>query len=97
MNNFNYLLTLYMYMISIFILIYYKSHMLLMIISLEFIMMSVFFNMFVIYDYLEIKLNNLIIFMSLVVCEGGLGLSLVVLMVRIYGNDYLNSLSITKW
>nr|AZL93382.1 NADH dehydrogenase subunit 4L [Pimpla luctuosa] len=94
---FDYILSLYMFMITCFMFSYYYKHLMLTIISLEFIMISVFFNMFIILMVLESNLYLMIVFLTMGVCEGALGLSLIVLIVRFYGNDYMNSMSLMKW
>nr|UQS80547.1 NADH dehydrogenase subunit 4L [Convexana sp. 1 JW-2022a] len=85
----NFLLIIFFF--SIVSLIFIRKHILLVLISLEFIvltllMISIIFclNMDVFYIYL--------LFMTLFVCEGVLGLSLLVNMIRCHGNDYLNSM-----
>nr|YP_010835894.1 NADH dehydrogenase subunit 4L [Carinata dushanensis]WGC89413.1 NADH dehydrogenase subunit 4L [Carinata dushanensis] len=87
MNN-----LLFVLLLSFISLIFIRKHILLVLISLEFIvlmilMISVIFCMkftYVFYMY--------VLFMTLFVCEGVLGLSLLVNMIRCHGNDYLNSM-----
>lgn len=67
------------------------------IISLEFIIIFVIFNIFNIFFIIQRNIYLIIIFLTIAVCEGALSLSLVVLLVRFYGNDYINSLVILKW
>lgn len=71
--------------------------MILTIIILEFIIVSVFFNIYLILIIIERNFYLIIIFLTIGVCEGALGLSLIVIIVRFYGNDYLNSISLLKW
>lgn len=67
------------------------------IISLEFIVIFLVFNIFNILILIERNLFLIIILLTITVCEGALSLSLIVLIVRFYGNDYINSLIILKW
>nr|AXS65657.1 NADH dehydrogenase subunit 4L [Cucujoidea sp. 24 KM-2017] len=68
-----------------------RKHLLTMLLSLEFVILSLFL---VIFNYLLILGNELyfsMVFMTLSVCEGVLGLSVLVLMIRTHGNDYFKS------
>lgn len=97
MFNLNFYLSLYIFIISCFIFSYYYNYLLLTIIRLEFIMVTLFYNIFIIINILENNLYRIIFFLRIGVCEGALGLSLIVLIVRSYGNDYINSLRLLKW
>nr|APX39949.1 NADH dehydrogenase subunit 4L [Chaetocnema scheffleri] len=69
------------------------KHFLLMLLSLEFIVISLYLNLF---SYLMMLLSEfyfLMIFLTMSVCEGVLGLSLLVMMVRVHGNDYILTFS----
>nr|YP_009708253.1 NADH dehydrogenase subunit 4L [Figulus binodulus]QEV84367.1 NADH dehydrogenase subunit 4L [Figulus binodulus] len=71
-----------------------REHLLMMLLSLEFIVVSLYFGL---YLYMSFYLNEyyfMLVFLTLGVCEGALGLSLLVLMMRFYGNDYTNSFSL---
>lgn len=57
----------------------------------------VLYNLFILVYLIEINIFYIIYFLIFVVCEGALGLSLIVLIVRIYGNDYINSIRLIKW
>lgn len=77
-------------------LFYYYKHLLLILIRLEFIVIIILFNIFYILIILNLNLYYILFFLTIIVCEGALGLSLIVLIVRFYGNDYLNSLRLIK-
>nr|YP_009740533.1 NADH dehydrogenase subunit 4L [Conophymacris viridis]QID03482.1 NADH dehydrogenase subunit 4L [Conophymacris viridis] len=95
-----------MFMFSIFtsLLIYFagvyvfsskRKHLLMVLLSLEYIVLSLFmliiiFLMSVDYDYFFS-----IIFLVFSVCEGALGLSILVSMIRSHGNDFFNSFSLS--
>nr|AZL93086.1 NADH dehydrogenase subunit 4L [Amblyjoppa sp. ZJUH_2016002] len=93
----DYYVSLYLYMISCFMLSYFYKHLLLTVISLEFMMIFLVYNMFTILIIIQSSLYLMIMFLTVAVCEGALSLSLIVLLVRFYGNDYINSLVILKW
>lgn len=70
-----------------------RKHLLLMLLSLEFIVLSLYFNIFLFlsgygYDYFFS-----IIFITIRVCEGALGLSIMVTIIRSWGNDYILTFS----
>lgn len=73
------------------------KHLLLSLLRLEYIVLSAFICLFLtIINYgHEIYLS--IIFLVFTVCEGALGLSILVSLVRSQGNDYLSSISILSW
>nr|AYQ19080.1 NADH dehydrogenase subunit 4L [Agrilinae sp. 5 ACP-2013] len=71
-----------------------RKHFLVMLLSLEFIVLSLFF-LIMVSNYLFSYENYFsMIFMTMSVCEGALGLSILVLMVRTHGNDYFKSFSV---
>nr|YP_007889698.1 NADH dehydrogenase subunit 4L [Timelaea maculata]AGI50315.1 NADH dehydrogenase subunit 4L [Timelaea maculata]USN89431.1 NADH dehydrogenase subunit 4L [Timelaea maculata] len=88
----NMLIIFMMYMIGNMIFVSKHKHLLIVLLSLEFIVLSIFFLMMI---YLMMINNNnmymLMVFMVFSVCEGALGLSILVLMIRTHGNDYFQS------
>nr|APX39309.1 NADH dehydrogenase subunit 4L [Chaetocnema hortensis] len=70
-----------------------RKHLLLMLLSLEFITVSLYLNMYVYMNMMNYEYFFLMIFLVMSVCEGVLGLSLLILMVRMHGNDYLLTFS----
>lgn len=76
------------FMIGNLIFVLKRKHLLIILIRLEFIVLRIYFLIII---YLIIINNNiylLIVFLVLSVCEGALGLSILVSIVRTYGNDY---------
>nr|YP_009316855.1 NADH dehydrogenase subunit 4L [Megaloprepus caerulatus]AOW43837.1 NADH dehydrogenase subunit 4L [Megaloprepus caerulatus] len=65
-----------------------KKHLLSTLFSLEFMVLSVFFYMFVFLIFNYYDLYFLIYFLTFSVCEGALGLSILVSMIRSHGSDY---------
>nr|QDO72173.1 NADH dehydrogenase subunit 4L [Gargara sp. 16071360] len=69
-----------------------RKHIFLCLISLEFI---IIYLLLIFYFYCLMFFSSLylyVIFLTFCVCEGVLGLSLIVLMIRCHSNDYLNSI-----
>nr|ALO77183.1 NADH deshydrogenase subunit 4L [Carpelimus sp. CAR01] len=73
-----------------------NKHFLLMLLSLEFLMMGLFFGLFLFVSLFNSEFYFLMIFLIMVVSEGVLGLSILVSMVRMFGNDYFLSFN-TLW
>nr|AVJ52518.1 NADH dehydrogenase subunit 4L [Agonosoma flavolineatum] len=74
-----------------------RNHLLLSLLSLEFLVLSIFFMLIVHMMMFGFELYFSLIFLVFSVCEGALGLSILVKLVRNQGNDYLASLSILSW
>nr|ALO77018.1 NADH deshydrogenase subunit 4L [Mordellidae sp. GENSP02] len=70
-----------------------RKHLLLMLLSLEYIVLFLFVLTFF---YLSFSSDYFfsMIFLTFSVCEGALGLSILVSLVRTHGNDYFKSFSI---
>nr|YP_009868534.1 NADH dehydrogenase subunit 4L [Cofana yasumatsui]QKG63364.1 NADH dehydrogenase subunit 4L [Cofana yasumatsui] len=89
MNMFMYVL---IFMFSLISVIYIRKHILLCLMNLEFVILTVLlviFNFCLLYNY---NFYIYIFYMTFFVCEGSLGLSILVSMLRNQGNDYLNSI-----
>nr|YP_002791168.1 NADH dehydrogenase subunit 4L [Dysdercus cingulatus]ABZ02004.1 NADH dehydrogenase subunit 4L [Dysdercus cingulatus] len=73
------------------------KHLLLTLFSIEYLVLSLYlmFNIFMLMFGFEMYF--ILVFLIFSVCEGALGLGVLVSMIRSYGNDYLSSLSILSW
>nr|UEP15847.1 NADH dehydrogenase subunit 4L [Glanycus foochowensis] len=85
---------------SIIILLYYNwymifvskyKHLLIVLLSLEFMVLSIFFFLIMLLYNNMNDLYMLMVFLVFSVCEGALGLSILVSMIRTHGNDYFQS------
>nr|ARO35463.1 NADH dehydrogenase subunit 4L [Photinus pyralis] len=83
-----------MYFIGIMVFCLKSKHLLLMLLSFEFIVLSLYFGLFLILSCFMYEYNFMMIFLVMSVCEGALGLSILVSMIRSYGNDYFHSFNI---
>nr|YP_010729860.1 NADH dehydrogenase subunit 4L [Parnassius jacobsoni]YP_010729944.1 NADH dehydrogenase subunit 4L [Parnassius cardinal]WEF74731.1 NADH dehydrogenase subunit 4L [Parnassius jacobsoni]WEF74880.1 NADH dehydrogenase subunit 4L [Parnassius cardinal] len=70
------------------------KHLLIVLLSLEFIVLSMFFLMMIYLNYFKYDMYMLMIFLLFTVCEGALGLSILVSMIRTHGNDYFKSFNL---
>nr|YP_009185797.1 NADH dehydrogenase subunit 4L [Atrecus affinis]ALO70364.1 NADH deshydrogenase subunit 4L [Atrecus affinis] len=68
-----------------------RKHFLLMLLSLEFIILSLYFNLYIYMSFYNCEYYFSMIFLTVSVCEGALGLSILVSMIRTHGNDYFQS------
>nr|YP_009484727.1 NADH dehydrogenase subunit 4L [Junonia rhadama]ARR27711.1 NADH dehydrogenase subunit 4L [Junonia rhadama] len=67
------------------------KHLLIVLLSLEFMVLSIFFFLMMYLMMLEYNMYMLMVFLVFSVCEGALGLSILVSMIRTHGNDYFQS------
>nr|YP_009520506.1 NADH dehydrogenase subunit 4L [Macrosteles quadrimaculatus]AWX90839.1 NADH dehydrogenase subunit 4L [Macrosteles quadrimaculatus] len=89
-----YYVFIYMYMTSLFSLLIIRSHIFLCLLSLEFIVVSLLLILLYYLIFYNYGVYLLIICMVFFVCEGVLGLSVLVSMIRCYGNDYISSFNL---
>lgn len=68
-----------------------RKHLLLILLSLEFIILSLYFNLFIYLRNFNYEFYFCIIFLTIRVCEGALGLSILVSIIRTHGNDYFQA------
>nr|YP_009047842.1 NADH dehydrogenase subunit 4L [Lista haraldusalis]AHB23435.1 NADH dehydrogenase subunit 4L [Lista haraldusalis]UNP24734.1 NADH dehydrogenase subunit 4L [Lista haraldusalis] len=83
-----------MYLIGNLIFVSKRKHLLIVLLSLEFIVLSIFFFLLMFLMYIENNLYMLMVFLVFSVCEGALGLSILVSMIRTHGNDYFQSFNL---
>nr|YP_003734789.1 NADH dehydrogenase subunit 4L [Spathius agrili]ACJ06263.1 NADH dehydrogenase subunit 4L [Spathius agrili] len=93
--NLNYINMLFI--ISCLMFSFYYKHILLTLISLEFMMINLLYNFYMILIIMNLNIYFINFFISLSICEGVLGLSILVNMIRLTGNDYMNILNLMKW
>nr|YP_010833716.1 NADH dehydrogenase subunit 4L [Tympanophyllum maximum]WFP43224.1 NADH dehydrogenase subunit 4L [Tympanophyllum maximum] len=73
-----------------------RKHLLSMLLSLEFMVLSMFSMLFILLTFFENEIYFLMVFLSFCVCEGVLGLSILVLVIRTHGNDFFQSFSVLQ-
>lgn len=66
-----------------------RKHLLLMLLSLEFVVLSLYFLIFIFERNILYEFFFSIIFLTFRVCEGSLGLAILVSIIRTCGNDYI--------
>nr|ALO70956.1 NADH deshydrogenase subunit 4L [Pselaphinae sp. 12 EF-2015] len=88
------MLSMLMFILSLVSFCLKRKYLLLMLLSLELIVLSLYFNMFMLLIMFNYELFMVMIFLTMSVCEGVLGLSILVSLIRTHGKDYMKSLSI---
>nr|YP_010274822.1 NADH dehydrogenase subunit 4L [Capila translucida]UJV31515.1 NADH dehydrogenase subunit 4L [Capila translucida] len=83
-----------MFLIGNIIFVSKHKHLLIMLLSLEFIILIVYLLMVFYLNYIEFEMYMLMVFLVFSVCEGALGISILVSMIRSHGNDYFQSFSL---
>nr|YP_010692479.1 NADH dehydrogenase subunit 4L [Pareronia hippia]WBV74632.1 NADH dehydrogenase subunit 4L [Pareronia hippia] len=67
------------------------KHLLVVLLSLEFIVLSIYLLLMNYLLMMSYDLYMLMVFLVFSVCEGALGLSILISMIRTHGNDYFQS------
>nr|ARI43897.1 NADH dehydrogenase subunit 4L [Harmonia axyridis]ARI43906.1 NADH dehydrogenase subunit 4L [Harmonia axyridis] len=83
-----------MFIFSILNFFINRKHLLMTLLSLELVILTLFMMMYFYLSYFSYEFYFVVVFLTMSVCESVLGLSLLVSMIRSYGNDYFNSLNI---
>nr|YP_010953077.1 NADH dehydrogenase subunit 4L [Trichochrysea japana]WMQ75986.1 NADH dehydrogenase subunit 4L [Trichochrysea japana] len=89
-------------MLMIFVLMYFSglisfllkyNHLLMLLLSLEFIVLSLYYGLFIYLSLVGYEYFFMMLFLIFSVAEGVLGLGILVMMIRSHGNDYLSTFS----
>nr|YP_009390965.1 NADH dehydrogenase subunit 4L [Meroptera pravella]ARV87623.1 NADH dehydrogenase subunit 4L [Meroptera pravella] len=88
------IIVLFMYIIGNLIFVSKQKHLLIVLLSLEFIVLSMFMILLLYLNNIENNMYMLMVFLVFSVCEGALGLSILVSMIRTHGNDYFQSFNL---
>uniref|UniRef100_A0AAU7B9V3 NADH-ubiquinone oxidoreductase chain 4L n=1 Tax=Micropathus cavernicola TaxID=3073456 RepID=A0AAU7B9V3_9ORTH len=73
-----------------------RKHLLATLLSLEFIVLMLFLLLFNYLNLFNYELYFSMVFLTFAVCEGVLGLSILVSMIRTHGNDFFQSFVILQ-
>nr|YP_010464310.1 NADH dehydrogenase subunit 4L [Strongylium nakanei]UUL71687.1 NADH dehydrogenase subunit 4L [Strongylium nakanei] len=85
---------LFMFILGLAVFGWKRKHLLLMLLALEFIVLSVYLMIFLYLSFLGNEYFFSMVFLTFSVCEGVLGLSVLVSLIRTHGNDYFQSFSV---
>nr|YP_009560380.1 NADH dehydrogenase subunit 4L [Haemaphysalis bancrofti]QAB05947.1 NADH dehydrogenase subunit 4L [Haemaphysalis bancrofti] len=87
-------MTLFIYLIGVFSFILNRFHLMLLLMSIEFMYLSLMVIFF--YNSMMISIINVFVFLTAIVCEASIGLSLLVVISFYYGNEFISSLNLIK-
>nr|YP_009509626.1 NADH dehydrogenase subunit 4L [Cranuca inversa]AUN45043.1 NADH dehydrogenase subunit 4L [Cranuca inversa] len=96
LNLFTMFVSLFMIFCGLWGFISYHKHLLNSLLSLEFMMLGIFWLLSISMSMVGSEIYVGLFFLTLAVCEGALGLSLLVLIVRSHGNDYFKSFNVLE-
>nr|UUA64846.1 NADH dehydrogenase subunit 4L [Leguminivora glycinivorella] len=85
---------IFMFVIGNLIFVSKHKHLLIILLSLEFMVLSIFLFMLMVLSFMNYNMYMLMLFLVFAVCEGALGLSILVSMIRTHGNDYFQSFNL---
>nr|AJW76352.1 NADH dehydrogenase subunit 4L [Cylindraustralia sp. HS-2014] len=88
------LVSMIMFISGVFVYSSKRKHLLMVLLSLEFIVLGLYLVTLCYLMTMNYEMYLIIMFLVFSVCEGALGLSILVSMVRSYGNDYFQSFSV---
>nr|YP_010309674.1 NADH dehydrogenase subunit 4L [Actenodia billbergi]UMR54791.1 NADH dehydrogenase subunit 4L [Actenodia billbergi] len=87
-------MSLFMFFSGIIMFSLKRKHLLLMLLSIELMVLALYMSLFIYLGSLGNDYFFSMIFLTFSVCEGALGLSILVSMIRTHGNDYFNSFNL---
>nr|YP_010701992.1 NADH dehydrogenase subunit 4L [Huananpotamon koatenense]WCL18754.1 NADH dehydrogenase subunit 4L [Huananpotamon koatenense] len=99
MMNFNlvgFMSSFIMIICGLWSFINYHKHLLNSLLSLEFMMLGVYWLLMLQVSNVGSEVYFVLFFLTLVACEGALGLSLLVFIVRSHGSDYFSVINILE-
>nr|AML26328.1 NADH dehydrogenase subunit 4L [Hydrophilidae sp. BMNH 1274336] len=89
-----YLVSIFMYLMGVLSFSLNRKHLLMLLLNLEFIVLALYMNLFLFLTVYSYEFYFSMIFLTISVCEGALGLSILVSLIRTHGNDYFQSFNI---
>nr|YP_010401679.1 NADH dehydrogenase subunit 4L [Symphoromyia crassicornis]UQU69102.1 NADH dehydrogenase subunit 4L [Symphoromyia crassicornis] len=90
------MLPILLFLVGILAFISNRKHLLSTLLSLEFIVLSLFLFLFIYLNLINFESFFSMLFLIFSVCEGALGLSILVSMIRTHGNDYFQTFSVLQ-
>lgn len=87
---------LILFIFSLIVFVSNRKHLLVTLISLEFIVLILYGVIFICLNIIGYEYYYRIVFLTFRVCEGSLGLSILVSLIRTHGNDYFQTFNILQ-
>nr|YP_009270294.1 NADH dehydrogenase subunit 4L [Anopheles albitarsis F Brochero et al., 2007]ADO79000.1 NADH dehydrogenase subunit 4L [Anopheles albitarsis F Brochero et al., 2007] len=91
-----FILSMIMFIFGCLVFVSNRKHLLSTLLSLEFMVLSLFIFLFFYLNFMNYELYFSMFFLTFCVKEEVLGLSILVSMIRTHGNDYFQSFSILQ-
>nr|QFQ33841.1 NADH dehydrogenase subunit 4L [Amblyomma geoemydae] len=88
------MMTMVLYVIGVISFILNRFHLMMILMSIEFMYMSMMVMMLI--NFCLLNVLNIFLFLTSIVCEGAMGLSLLVLFNFYYGNEMMSSFDLIK-
>uniref|UniRef100_A0A2M4CZI9 NADH-ubiquinone oxidoreductase chain 4L n=1 Tax=Anopheles darlingi TaxID=43151 RepID=A0A2M4CZI9_ANODA len=91
-----FILSIIIFIFGCLVFVSNRKHLLSTLLRLEFIVLRLFIFLFFYLNFINYELYFRIFFLTFCVCEGVLGLSILVSIIRTHGNDYFQRFSILQ-
>lgn len=88
------IISIFVFLIACIVFVSNRKHLLITLLRLEYIILRLFLFLFIYLNINIMEIYFLIIFLVFRVCEGVLGLSILVSIIRTHGNNYFQSFNI---
>nr|QNH94194.1 NADH dehydrogenase subunit 4L [Eochionelasmus coreana] len=91
-----FVMPVFMFIVGFWVYVSKRKHLMSMLISLEYLVLSIFLLVMLTSFTSGLETYLGLIFLIASVCEGSLGIGIMVSMVRSHGSDYISSFSVLK-
>nr|YP_010718864.1 NADH dehydrogenase subunit 4L [Gonatopsis borealis]WDQ44467.1 NADH dehydrogenase subunit 4L [Gonatopsis borealis] len=92
-----FLLSIFIYVSGFFVLLFQWKHVLNILLSFEILMLGIIFSFLLTWGLVSNDCSIVMVIIVFGVSEASLGLSLLVSLIRVHGNDYVSSLNLHKF
>nr|AQM40057.1 NADH dehydrogenase subunit 4L [Atlanticus sp. ZJZ-2017] len=92
----SWIMLILVFLVGVWVFCSKRKHLLSMLLSLEFMVLSLFVLLFIYLNFFDYELYFSMVFLTFSVCEGALGLSVLVSMIRTHGNDFFQTFSVLQ-
>lgn len=90
------MISIILFMVGVVVFVSDRKHLLSMLLSLEYIVLSIFLLLFIFLNFYVYEIYFRMVFLTFRVCEGALGLSILVSIIRTHGNDYFQTFRVLQ-
>lgn len=86
----------FIFLIGLVVFVSNRKHLLITLIRLEFIILLIYIYIYIYFNIIGYETYFSIVFLTIRVCEGSLGLSILVSLIRTHGNDYFQRFNVLQ-